>query len=105
MEGQPRILVVDDNKDSADSLGALLEALGARVTVAHDGETALRAVPLHRPTIVFLDIGMPRMNGYELARRIRKLPGGTDLLLVALTGGARRKTGAAQRRQASTTIS
>ena len=91
MGAPPRILVVDDNQDSADSLGALLEMLGATVAVAHDGEAALEALDIQRPHIVFLDIGMPRMDGYEVARRIRERPGGHDTYLVALTGWGQQK--------------
>ncbi len=82
----PRVLVVDDNEDSADSLGALLEVLGATVVVAHDGEAALRVLDDQHPDVVFLDIGMPRMDGYELARRIRERADTRDMFLVALTG-------------------
>jgi CheY-like chemotaxis protein len=85
-QASPRILVVDDNHDAADSLGALLEILGATIAVAHDGEGALKSVETHRPDIVFLDIGMPRMDGYEVARRIRARPDGHRIYLVALTG-------------------
>jgi CheY-like chemotaxis protein len=81
-----RILVVDDNRDAAESLGVLLEHLGASVTVVHDGPAALAALEAHRPTAVLLDIGMPGMDGYEVARRMRARPGGAALLLIALTG-------------------
>jgi len=87
----PRILVVDDNQDAADSLGALLEIIGADVAVAHDGKTALDLVESHRPDIVFLDIGMPQMDGYEVARRIRRLPHFRSAMLVALTGWGQEK--------------
>jgi CheY-like chemotaxis protein len=87
----PRILVVDDNRDAADSLGALLEIIGANVAVAHDGMTALDLVEAHRPDIVFLDIGMPQMDGYEVARRIRRLPQLRSAMLVALTGWGQEK--------------
>jgi len=91
MKSLPRILVVDDNHDAADSLGALLEIIGARVIVAHDGPTALELVEAHQPDIVFLDIGMPQMDGYEVARRIRQLPQAADTILVALTGWGQEK--------------
>jgi PAS domain S-box-containing protein len=81
-----RVLVVDDNHDAADSLGVLLEFLGARVQVVHDGQAALAALPAHRPGIVLLDLGMPGMDGYEVARRMRAMPQGAGLTLVALTG-------------------
>ena len=86
-----RILVVDDNHDAADSLGALLELLGGEVAIAHDGPSALAVIETHRPDIVFLDIGMPQMDGYEVARRIRQLPQSGNAILVALTGWGQEK--------------
>ena len=86
-----RILVVDDNHAAADSQGALLEVIGAQVAIAHDGATALAMVETHRPDIVFLDIGMPQMDGYEVARRMRQLPQSANVLLVALTGWGQEK--------------
>jgi PAS domain S-box-containing protein len=81
-----KILVVDDNHDSADSLGMLLEALGAEVQVAHGGVEALDAYQSFQPDVVLLDIGMPGMDGYEVARRIRASAGGGRILLVAVSG-------------------
>ena len=81
-----RVLVVDDNRDAADSLGALLTLLGVDVTVVHDGFAALKALKTSRPTAVLLDIGMPDMDGYELARRMRQQPEGQDVRLIAVTG-------------------
>jgi PAS domain S-box-containing protein len=81
-----RILVVDDHHDSANSLGTLLKLSGADVRMAYDGETALEAIESYRPSIVFLDIGLPGMNGYEVARQAREESGGRDLTLIALTG-------------------
>jgi CheY-like chemotaxis protein len=81
-----RVLVVDDNRDAADSLGLLLRLLGVEVHVAHDGPSALQAVPLFQPSLIFLDLGMPGMDGYEVARRLRRQPGLDDIVLVALTG-------------------
>jgi CheY-like chemotaxis protein len=81
-----RILVVDDNRDAADSLGMLLQCLGADVRVAHDGAEALDAVEAYRPAVVLLDIGMPGMDGYEVARRIRSAFPESRTPLVALTG-------------------
>ncbi|MBA3599475.1 MAG: response regulator, partial [Methylibium sp.] len=86
-----RVLVVDDNADAADSLGVLLEFMGASVKVVHDGPAALAAVQTHRPSVVLLDIGMPGMDGYEVARRLRAMPGGNTLKLVALTGWGQAK--------------
>ena len=77
-----RVLVVDDNRDAADSLGMLLNS-GHEVRVAHDGPPRLEAVGMYRPDVVFLDIGMPGMDGYEVARRLRQQPSCADVLLVA----------------------
>jgi signal transduction histidine kinase/ActR/RegA family two-component response regulator len=81
-----RILVVDDNRDAADTLGMLLATLGATVEVAHGGQMALDALERFGPDTVLLDIGMPGMDGYEVARRIRLRPDCADVMLVALTG-------------------
>jgi signal transduction histidine kinase len=81
-----RILVVDDNLDSAESLGLLLETLGADVQVAHDGPSALELFSASHPSIVLLDIGMPDMDGYEVARTLRARYPATRSTLVALTG-------------------
>lgn len=81
-----RILVVDDNRDAADSLAMMLRYAGAEVRVVYDGLGALDALPACRPDVVLLDIGMPRLNGCDLARRIRSDPVHREVLLVALTG-------------------
>jgi signal transduction histidine kinase len=81
-----RILVVDDNQDSALSLAMLLRLSGNEVVTAHDGPTALALASGFRPELALLDIGLPGMDGYELARRLRELPGLTGLRLAALTG-------------------
>jgi signal transduction histidine kinase/ActR/RegA family two-component response regulator len=81
-----RILVVDDNRDAADSLAALLETMGASTSVAYDGQDALEKAVDLQPSIAILDIGMPRMDGYELARRLRADPRHDRMALVALTG-------------------
>ncbi len=81
-----RVLVVDDNRDAAESLGLLLKLLGAEVRVVNDGPSALEILPSYRATVVLLDIGMPGMDGYEVARRIREQPESRDLMLIALTG-------------------
>jgi signal transduction histidine kinase len=81
-----RILVVDDNRDAADSLGTLLAILGADVRVEHDGPAALDVFSAYHPEVVFLDVGMPGMDGYEVARRIRQRPEAQDVRLIALTG-------------------
>ncbi|HKQ46765.1 MAG TPA: ATP-binding protein [Phycisphaerae bacterium] len=82
----PRILVVDDNRDSADSMGMLLKMLGADVRVAYDGPEAIEAITTHKPLAVLLDIGMPGMDGHEVARWVRQQPGAQDMTLIALTG-------------------
>jgi PAS domain S-box-containing protein len=81
-----RILIVDDNEDGAESLAMLLEAGGHETHQVHDGFAAIAAGERLRPDLVLLDIGLPRMNGYEVCRRIRQQPWGRDLMLVALTG-------------------
>jgi PAS domain S-box-containing protein len=81
-----RVLVVDDNRDAADTLSALLELLGHSAQVANDGRAALEAVLDFRPQVVFLDIGMPGMNGYDVAKAIRADRRLDQPLLVALTG-------------------
>jgi CheY-like chemotaxis protein len=81
-----RILVVDDNRDAAESLQMLLELYGHEVRVAHDGEEALAAFAKERPEVVLLDIGLPRLDGFEVARRLRADGQNRDVLLVALTG-------------------
>jgi CheY-like chemotaxis protein len=86
-----RVLVVDDNVDAAESLAALLEHDGHDVHVAHDGEQALQAVQRLQPSVVLLDIGLPRLDGYEVARRIRLMPGGDAISLVATTGWGQQK--------------
>ena len=86
-----RVLVVDDNRDAADSLGMLLEFLGAEVRVVHDGPAALEAIAAFKPSVVLLDLGMPGMNGLEVARRMRGDPQLADTKLVALTGWGQRE--------------
>ena len=81
-----RILVVDDNKDSATTLGMLLRLKKNEIRTAHDGLEAVEAAESFRPEIVLLDIGLPKLNGYEVARRIREQPWGREMMLVALTG-------------------
>jgi CheY-like chemotaxis protein len=81
-----RILVVDDNADAAESLALWLRLGGHEVRVAHDGPAALAAVDADPPEVVLLDIGMPGMDGYEVAQRLRRRPGLEHLVLVAMTG-------------------
>jgi PAS domain S-box-containing protein len=84
-----RVLLVEDNPDAAESLGMLLELLGHRVHAVHDGPGALAAVTAHRPEVMLIDIGLPGMDGYEVARRIRQLPELARVTLIALTGYGR----------------
>ena len=86
-----RVLVVDDNRDAADSLGMLLQFLGADVHVVHDGPSALEAMKTFNPAVVLLDLGMPGMNGLEVARRMREDPQARGMTLVALTGWGQRE--------------
>ena len=81
-----RLLVVDDNEDAATSLAILLRLQGHEVRVAHDGPSALALAASCLPSVILLDIGMPGMDGYEVARRLRALPGLNDVVLAALTG-------------------
>ncbi len=81
-----RVLIVDDNVDAAESLSMLLGTLGHDTQLAHDGEQALDAVQAFQPDVVLLDIGLPRVNGYEVARRIRRMSSGEGPHLIALTG-------------------
>jgi CheY-like chemotaxis protein/anti-sigma regulatory factor (Ser/Thr protein kinase) len=81
-----RVLVVDDNQDAAEALSMLVEALGVEVRTALNGTTALTLVREFRPDVVFLDIGMPDMSGYEVAKRLRSDPDNRRTALVAITG-------------------
>jgi PAS domain S-box-containing protein len=81
-----RVLVVDDNRDSADTLAALLEAWGHDVRTLYDGPSAIAAVAEFKPNVVLLDIGLPKMNGYEVAAQLRQLANRRPLILVAFTG-------------------
>ena len=78
--------IVDDNRDAAETLGALLSGLGATVSVADSGPAALEILETFQPDAVLLDIGMPEMDGYEVSRRIRAMPDRGRVLLIALTG-------------------
>jgi PAS domain S-box-containing protein len=81
-----RVLLVDDNRDSANTLAMLLKLLGTEVKIAYDGESALDALRIYRPSLLLLDIGMPGMDGYDVARQVRQIPEFCDLVLIALTG-------------------
>jgi len=84
--GGRRVLVVDDNQDAADTLALLLELMGHESRTAHDGLAALDAAEAFRPQVVLLDIGLPKMNGYDVCRKLREQPWGREAFLVALTG-------------------
>jgi CheY-like chemotaxis protein len=81
-----RVMVIDDNKDAAESMSMLFELWGHEVLCAYDGRAALEAAVKYRPDAVFLDIGLPGMDGYEIAERFRELPGSNGTVLVAITG-------------------
>jgi CheY-like chemotaxis protein len=81
-----RILIADDNNDALESLATLLQLNGHEVYTATNGGTALQCVERQRPEVVLLDIGMPILDGYEVAKRIRQQPWGQRITLVALTG-------------------
>jgi PAS domain S-box-containing protein len=81
-----RILIVDDNPDAVNSLGVVLTTLGYEVRTAHDGFQAIEIAADCRPQAILLDIGMPKINGYEVARKIRDQPWGKSILIVATTG-------------------
>ena len=80
------MVVVDDNRDSAETLTMLLELMGNEMSVAYDGEQALAIANETKPDVVLLDIGLPKMNGYDVARQIRQQPWGRNPVLVAITG-------------------
>lgn len=81
-----RILVVDDNHDSALSLAMMLSIMGHETRTAHDGESALVIAESFLPDVVLLDIGLPKLNGYEVAQRIRENAWGQSMFLIAVTG-------------------
>jgi CheY-like chemotaxis protein len=83
---QRRILVVDDNRDSAESLAMLLKLSGHEVDIVHDGLKAVEGAATLEPDVILLDIGLPGLNGYEAARRIREQQSDRPMTLVALTG-------------------
>ncbi|HEY7308565.1 MAG TPA: ATP-binding protein [Gemmataceae bacterium] len=81
-----RILIVDDNRDSADSLAMLLRILGNDTRTAYDGQEGLEVAETFRPAVMLLDIGLPKLNGYEACRRIRDQSWGKNVVLIAVTG-------------------
>lgn len=84
-----RILVVDDHEDAADLLREYLEAFGSTIRVAHDGATALRIAEEFQPELALVDIGLPAMDGYQLAHALRERPHDPNLRVVAITGYSR----------------
>ena len=88
MENQTvrRIVIADDNEDSAESFAMLLSFSGHEVRIAHDGAEALNALRDFRPDVAFLDIGMPGLTGYEVAQAVRAEPWGRQVTLIAVTG-------------------
>jgi CheY-like chemotaxis protein len=81
-----RILVVDDNHDSALSLAMMLSIMGHETRTAHDGESAVATAESFLPEVILLDIGLPKLNGYEVAQRIRESAWGQSMFLIAVTG-------------------
>jgi CheY-like chemotaxis protein len=86
---QQKVLVVDDNADAADSLAILLRMAGCQVEVAYDGSETLELASSFKPDVVLLDIGLPGMDGYEVARKLREMPEMKEIVLVAVTGYGR----------------
>jgi CheY-like chemotaxis protein len=89
IDGAPhrfKILVVDDNHDSALSLAMMLSIMGHETRTAHDGESAVTSAETFLPDVVLLDIGLPKLNGYEVAQRIRQSSWGASMFLIAVTG-------------------
>ena len=78
-------MIVDDNKDAADTLAMMLELQGNHVWTSYGGQDALAVAAVHEPELIFVDLGMPQMDGFELARRIRSMPTQSTAVLVALT--------------------
>ena len=81
-----KILVVDDNPDSALSMAMMLSIMGHDTRTAHDGESAVSTAESFLPDVVLLDIGLPKLNGYEVAQRIRETSWGASMYLIAVTG-------------------
>ena len=81
-----RILIVDDNRDACDSMAQLLRARGHDTLTAYDGLEGVAEAERHKPDVILLDLGMPKLNGYDACRRIRERPWSTDTVLIALTG-------------------
>ncbi len=84
-----RVLVVDDNRAAAEMLATLFRLKGSAVQLAHDGEAAVLTAERFLPDVVLLDLGMPKLNGYDACRRMREQPWGERMIIVALTGWGR----------------
>lgn len=89
--GRRRILVVDDNRDSAISMAMMLKLMGNEVRTAHDGIEAIEVAEAFRPEAILMDLGMPKLNGYDATQRIREQPWGRDMVIIALTGWGQEK--------------
>src|SRR3954468_24248741 len=87
-----RILIVDDNVDAAVSMAAVLRLSGHEVQLAHDGSWALKHAQAFRPEFVFLDLGLPGLDGFEVARSLRREPGLEAVRIIALTGSSSAET-------------
>jgi len=85
-ENRQKVLVVDDNKDSAQTLAMMLKIMGNDVRTAHDGLEAIEKAQEYLPQVILLDLGMPKLNGYDVCRRIREQSWGTSIVIIALTG-------------------
>jgi CheY-like chemotaxis protein len=81
-----RILIVDDNMDMAGSLAMVLEMMGHEVRTAHDGLEGVASASAYRPDLILLDVGMPKLNGYDACRLVRNEPWGKGILIAAVTG-------------------
>jgi CheY-like chemotaxis protein len=95
MRSSFKVLVADDNRDAAESLAILLSLSGYSVLVAHSGAAALELASREQPDALILDIGMPELNGYEVARGVREQPWGKQALLLAISGWDKREDRAA----------
>lgn len=82
----PTILIVDDNTDAADAMGKLLTLVGFNVAIAYSGQEALDTAYVLKPRVILLDIRMPELDGYAVAKKLRTTQGLSDVVLVALTG-------------------
>ena len=96
-----RVLVVDDNRDATETMAMLLGIWGHDTRSAHDGPSALGIAQEFQPEVILLDIGLPGMDGFEVARRVHSLPGLRNTVLIAMTATVRRRIGPAPARRGS----